>query len=65
MRKWPGFLFFKTIKMEENMKKVLFALTAVLGLSLALVATSCGGGGGGSDDDDATPVAESGSTGTS
>ncbi|MBP5697028.1 MAG: formylglycine-generating enzyme family protein [Treponema sp.] len=46
------------------MKKVLFALTAVLGLSLALVATSCGGGGGGSDDDDATPVAESGSTGT-
>ena len=38
------------------MKKVLFALTAALGLSLALVATGCGGGGGGSDDDD-TPAA--------
>ncbi len=46
------------------MKKVLFALTAALGLSLSLVATSCGGGGGGSDDDDVTPVAESGSIGT-
>ncbi|MBP5695667.1 MAG: formylglycine-generating enzyme family protein [Treponema sp.] len=39
------------------MKKVLFTLAAILGLSLALVATSCGGGGGGSDDD-ARPVAE-------
>jgi len=44
------------------MKKVLFTLAAILGLSLALVATSCGGGGGGSDDDDETPVAGSGST---
>ncbi|MCR5316786.1 MAG: formylglycine-generating enzyme family protein [Treponema sp.] len=47
------------------MKKVLFTLAAILGLSLALVATSCGGGGGGSDDDDETPVAGSGSTSTS
>ncbi|MBP5695668.1 MAG: formylglycine-generating enzyme family protein [Treponema sp.] len=39
------------------MKKVLFTLAAILGLSLALVATSCGGGGG-SSDDDARPVAE-------
>ncbi|MBP5438809.1 MAG: formylglycine-generating enzyme family protein [Treponema sp.] len=46
------------------MKKVLFTLAAIFGLSLALVATSCGGGGGGSDDDDETPVAGSGSTGT-
>ena len=46
------------------MKKVLFTLAAILGLSLALVATSCGGGGG-SDDDDETPVAGSGSTGGS
>jgi len=46
------------------MKKVLFTLAAILGLSLALVATSCGGGGGGSDDDDETPVVGSGSTGT-
>ncbi|MBQ1795095.1 MAG: hypothetical protein II110_05385, partial [Treponema sp.] len=38
------------------MKKVLFTLAAILGLSLALVATSCGGGGG--SDDDARPVAE-------
>lgn len=45
------------------MKKVLFTLAAIFGLSLALVATSCGGGGG-SDDDDETPVAGSGSTGT-
>ncbi len=44
------------------MKKVLFALTAVLGLSLALVATGCGGGGGGGSDDDDTPAAESGSS---
>ena len=42
------------------MKKVLFTLAAILGLSLALVATSCGGGGGGSDDDNETPVAGSG-----
>ena len=38
------------------MKKVLFTLASILGLSLALVATSCGGGGGGgsgdSDNDD-------------
>ena len=47
------------------MKKVLFTLAAILGLSLALVATSCGGGGGGSDDDDATPVAENGGAGGS
>ena len=33
------------------MKKVLFAITAFLGLSLALVATGCGGGGGGGSDD--------------
>lgn len=39
------------------MKKVLFTLAAIFGLSLALVATSCGGGGGGSDDD-ARPVSE-------
>jgi len=39
------------------MKKVLFTLAAILGLSLALVATSCGGGSG-SDDDDETPVEE-------
>ena len=47
------------------MKKVLFTLAAIFGLSLALVATSCGGGGGGSDDDDETPVVGSGSTGGS
>lgn len=34
------------------MKKVFFAITAFLGLGLALVATSCGGGGGGSDEED-------------
>lgn len=38
------------------MKKVLFTLAAILGLSLALVATSCGGGGGGSDDDNESPT---------
>ena len=43
------------------MKKVLFALTAFLGLSLALVATSCGGGGGGGSDDDEVASAPSGS----
>ena len=46
------------IKMESNMKKVLFELIAILGLSLALLATGCGGGGGGDDDD----YAPSGST---
>lgn len=40
------------------MKKVLFALTAIFGLGLALLATSCGGGGGGGSDDYEAPVAE-------
>jgi len=42
------------------MKKVFFAITSFLGLSLALVATGCGGGGGGgSDDDDVASVSAS------
>ena len=45
------------------MKKVLFALTAFLGLGLAIVATSCGGGGGGGSDDDEVASAPSGSGG--
>ena len=44
------------------MKK--FRMAFLVLATLALLATGCGGGGGGSDDDDATPVAESGSTGT-
>ena len=34
------------------MKKVLFAITVVFGLSLALVSTGCGGGGGGGSEED-------------
>ena len=40
------------------MKKVLFAITAVL--AFALVATGCGGGGGGGSDDYEAPVTENG-----
>ncbi|MBO4385481.1 MAG: formylglycine-generating enzyme family protein [Treponema sp.] len=51
------------------MKKVFFAITAFLGLSLALVATSCGGGSSGSDDDyddlASTPSSGSGSSSVS
>jgi len=46
------------------MKKVLFALTAIFGLGLALLATSCGGGGGGGCDDYEAPVAENGGSGS-
>lgn len=42
------------------MKKVLFAITVVFGLSLALVATSCGGGGGGGSDDEEVASASDG-----
>ncbi len=47
------------------MKKVLFALTAFLGLGLAIVATGCGGGGGGGSDDDEVASTPSGSGGGS
>ncbi len=47
------------------MKKVLFAITAFLGLGLALVATGCGGGGGGGSDDDEVASTPSGSGGGS
>lgn len=47
------------------MKKVLLALTAVLGVSaFALLTASCGGGGGGGSDDYEAPVTENGITGS-